>query len=214
MSPDMIRAIAELAWPIMAVGLLWRLYPLIKEIARSRAFTLKVAGMEISAQQASEQLQDQIDDLRTKLSEIRTSLNSRDVPRPQATPSPGRRILWVDDVPANNAYAIAQLTARGLEVLQALSTAEAMRHLSPATPGVAAVISDMGREEGGTYKPDAGLELLKAMRQDGYMQPFIICTTGRAAAHYNAIVRAAGGAGATNSFVEIFDFIQAATGAA
>jgi CheY-like chemotaxis protein len=213
MSADLLRALSEVAWPVIAALVLWRLYPLVREILRSRAFTVKVAGMEISAQQASEQLQSQIDDLRTKLSDVRQSLDKRDLPL-LAPVTTSRRVLWTDDIPSNNAYAIAQLREQGYDVLQAVSTSDAMRVLGSASLPIAAVISDMGREETGTYKPEAGLELLRAMRKAGYSQPFIVCTTLVAAQQYNDAVQAAGGSGATTSFVELFEFVRAATAAA
>jgi CheY-like chemotaxis protein len=213
MSADLLRALSELAWPVIAALVLWRLYPLLREILRSRAFTVKVAGMEISAQQASEQLQSQIDDLRTKLSDVRQALDKRELPSPMPL-THSRRVLWTDDIPSNNAYAIAQLRERGYDVLQAVSTSDAMRVLGSASPPIAAVISDMGREEVGTYKPEAGLELLRAMRKAGCSQPFIVCTTPGAAQQYNGAVQAAGGSGATTSFVELFEFVRAATAAA
>jgi CheY-like chemotaxis protein len=210
--PDLLRAIAAIAWPLITAVLVWRLYPVVRSIVQSRAFTVKVAGMEISVQQASEQIQSQIDDLRAKLSEVRAVVDKTSVAvEPHA---PSRRILWVDDKPSNNAYAIAQLRDRGYEVIQALSTSEGMRTLSIASPPIAAVISDMAREESGTYRPDAGLELLSAMREAGHRQPFIVCTTAEAARHYDPAVRAGGGSGATTSFVEIFEFVRGATGTA
>jgi CheY-like chemotaxis protein len=209
---DLLRAIAAVAWPVITAVLVWRLYPVVRSIAQSRAFKVKVAGMEISVQQASEQLQAQLDDLRAKLSEVRGAVDKTSVAVEPHVAS--KRVLWVDDQPVNNAYAIAQLRDRGYEVIQALSTSEGMRVLASATPPVAAVISDMAREEAGTYRPDAGLELLAAMRAANHRQPFIVCTTAEAARHYDGPVRAGGGSGATTSLVEVFEFVRGATGTA
>lgn len=217
MNPDLIRAFGEVAWPIIAVVLLWRLYPLLRSVAQSRAFTVKVAGMEISVQQASEQLQAQIDDLQTKVAELRTTLEHRGPdapataaerkPAPEPTPEQGGRVLWVDDNPPNNALAIAQLRSHGYEIIQALTTSEAMRFLGSGM-SIAAVLSDMGREEAGTYHPDAGLELLTAMRSTGFDQPVLVVTSGANARRYANDVVANSGSGATNSYVEILEFIR------
>src|SRR5712691_8180050 len=109
MNAELVTAISQLAWPVIVAVLIWRLYPAIRAVADSRAFRVKVAGMEISVQQASEQLQSQIDDLRRKLSEIREVTAHQSTGPQPSPPVLSRRILWVDDKPSNNAYAIAQL---------------------------------------------------------------------------------------------------------
>ncbi len=209
MTPELLKAIAELIWPLIAAIIFFRLYPALRSMVQSRAFTLKIAGMEVSVQQASDQLQSQIDDLRKKLSELRGDLDRR-AEMPVAVVQ-SRRILWVDDIPQNNAYAIAQLRARGYEVVEALSTNDAIAKLSRASPPFAAVISDMGRDERNVHNPTAGLELLGAMRKAGHEQPFLVCTTASAAQRYDSEVRAAGGSGATTSITEVFEFVRQAT---
>ncbi len=209
---ELAKSVAELAWPVIVAVLIWRLFPLLRSLVESRAFTVKVAGMEISVQEASQQIQAQIDDLRGKLSELRQQGNPSSVVSPTRRSTESRGVLWVDDVPTNNAFAVAQLRDRGHEVNQVTSTSEALKFLAAESPTIAAVLSDMGREEMGRFNPEAGLDLLAEMRRAGYIQPFLVCTTGQAASHYDAILRAKGGDGATNSLVEVFEFVKRAIG--
>jgi len=211
MSPDLLRALAELLWPVIVSVALALLYPVIREVIRSKAFVIKVGGMEISVQEASEQLKAQIADLRTKLTEIRGTLDREEVAAVSTAPSDSRQVLWVDDVPSNNAYAIAQLQDAGYDVLQARSTSDALQTLERASRSIAVVLSDMGRKEAGTVRPQAGLELLRAMRAAEHRQPFLICTTTKAADRYHSEVQTEGGSGATASLVEVFEFVRMAT---
>jgi CheY-like chemotaxis protein len=64
------------------------------------------------------------------------------------------RVLWVDDHPGYNTDEKRMLSALGLDITQATSTAAAMAHLQQTKFGL--LITDLGRDG----NPDAGLELL------------------------------------------------------
>ena len=204
---EILKAIGELAWPVIVGFLLWRLFPLVRALIESRAFTVKVAGMEISVQEASRQIQAQIDDLSSKVSQLRQGANLAPLNSSRHTVS-RLGILWVDDVPSNNAYAVAQLKNRGYEVDQAGSTMEALRFLHDKSTTIGAVLSDMGREEQGTFKQEAGLDLLNEMRRMGCDQPYLVCTTSDNVHRYDAIIRNKGGDGATSSVLEVLEFVE------
>jgi CheY-like chemotaxis protein len=72
----------------------------------------------------------------------------------------GARVLWVDDHPRNNAYECRTLAALGITVEQVVSTHEALEKTRRATYDV--ILSDMARD-----RPDAGLELLRKLREAG-----------------------------------------------
>jgi CheY-like chemotaxis protein len=72
----------------------------------------------------------------------------------------GARLLWVDDLPRNNAYECRTLAALGITVEQVVSTHEALEKTRRATYDV--ILSDMARD-----RPDAGLELLRQLRAAG-----------------------------------------------
>ena len=68
-----IEAIGSLLWPLLVAVLLIRVIPHIPGVAadlrkamRTRAFTVKVGGVELSVEDATEQLRRQVADLATR----------------------------------------------------------------------------------------------------------------------------------------------------
>ena len=79
----------------------------------------------------------------------------------------GRRVLWVDDMPANTHYERVALAEMGLVVDVATSSEEALhcaRHLNPDV-----IISDMERHGYST----AGIKFLEKARTEGIVAPLI-----------------------------------------
>src|SRR5436190_10278289 len=99
-----LDGLSKVSWPLLALIVIWKLYPVLSGIIQSRAFTIKVSDMEISVQEASNQLSKQIQDLQDKVAALERQ------PGPVSTqlPSSALTILWVDDNPSNNAYEIAK----------------------------------------------------------------------------------------------------------
>ena len=210
----LLEAISTIAWPLMAVFALWKLFPIIRDVAHSRGFTIKVGGMELSVQEASEKVRVQIEDLQKKLSEIRVQSKSAAAPaylaaEPSATPPP-RRILWVDDKPANNAFEIARLHEEDIDVIQATTNADALKVLTAGRTPVGAVVSDMVRRKAVVYKRRAGLDLIREARSAGVSVPIFVYSTTQDAERYRDDVLSAGGNGATASPVELFEMIREA----
>ena len=71
-----------------------------------------------------------------------------------------------------------------------------------------AVISDMGRREGGAYRTQAGLVLLNAVRKAGLQVPVLVYSTQKYAERARQEVAAAGGDGATSSPVELLEWVR------
>lgn len=109
-------------------------------------------------------------------------------------------ILWVDDRPDNNIYERRAFESMGLEFTLALSTNEALEILS--TKRFAAIISDMGRNEG----PREGYVLLDAIRTKGNETPFFIYAGENSLAHKREAEKH-GGQGSTNNPQELFEMI-------
>jgi CheY-like chemotaxis protein len=194
-----IEAVGSLLWPLLVAVLLIRVIPHIpgvvadlRKAIRTRAFTVKVGGVELSIEDATEQLRRQITDLQTHLA---AQLAQRDDPGPPAAPGapPGApagaeagpaadqgraTVLWVDDNPDANALELAKLRDDGVEVLLARSTAEAMDVLS-LRRGVRAVVTDMGRAEDGEFRSHAGLALLRQLHEAEQDQPVLVYTSAR-----------------------------------
>ena len=72
----------------------------------------------------------------------------------------GAAVLWVDDRPENNAYEQRVLTALGMRLDHARSTAEALAKVGRS--GYDVILSDMARS-----MPDSGLGLLRKLREGG-----------------------------------------------
>jgi len=204
---EVLKAIIPLAWPLLIAVLLWHLLPTIKKVIESRAFTLKFAGIEVTTQEATDQIKAQLQDLKDQVVALRKiagePAESVSAPIEDAAP---RSILWVDDRPNNNAIEISQLEGRGYKVITALSTNETMATLARERVGV--IISDMGRREEGRYVAQAGLGLLRAARASGYKQPFIVYTSSTYVEKNDAEVKALGGDGATASPVKLLEWIE------
>ncbi|HZA82963.1 MAG TPA: hypothetical protein VFC13_16070, partial [Actinomycetes bacterium] len=187
-----IEAVGSLLWPLLVAVVVFRVAPHVPGIVadlrramRTRAFTVKIGGAELSVEEATEQLRRQVTDLQDQ---VAAQLARRPPatagsapggpvaggpPPDPAGPPPDRgrpseraraTVLWVDDRPDDNALEIAKLRDDGVEVLQARSTFEAMDVLS-LRRGVDAVVTDLGRAEDGEFRTHAGLALLRQLRE-------------------------------------------------
>ncbi len=167
---------------MLFAALLYHLYEPIRTLVESalgRKFTIKVAGNELSMEEASEQQRAIVNDLQMKLAELEARIQASDrwpSGRIIDAPTPGNnRILWVDDNPKNNSYFVALLEDRGDKVDTALSTDEALAKFNSNDYDF--VISDMGRIEGGR----AGIDLTRKLKTDRPDLPvFIFSDTGTA----------------------------------
>ncbi|MEW6492282.1 MAG: GUN4 domain-containing protein, partial [Cyanobacteriota bacterium] len=128
--------------------------------------------------------------------------NSAETSNPTSQP-----ILWVDDNPDNNALVIARLQEEGIEVTQALSTAQAMQILLTSGLSFNAIISDMGRTEEGEHRHNAGILLIKAIREAGITLPIFVYTL-MASYLMRREVLAAGGNGATWATEELLSWLR------
>lgn len=186
----LITALAAFAWPIVFAVLLIKLYKPIKalvETARARKFTIKVAGNELTMEEASKQQIDAFSDLQSKVAELEKRLGGGTQEALQASPPPaGKRILWVDDNPKNNSFFVASFENRGARVDTALSTDEGLAMFKRSQYDV--VISDMARREG----ERAGIELARAIKQLSPGTPVYIYCGRWAAANLREEALAAG----------------------
>ncbi len=217
----MVESIGGLLWPLIVAVLLWKLFPHVRDILLKRPFTVKVGNIEVSVQDANEKVRMQLEDLQRQVVLLRESRSKSDsgsaalsaIATPEAVTTQRAHpvVLWVDDKPDGNAYEIAQMENMGFEVITSRDTAEAMGILR-GPKGVAAIISDMGRNEPQGYQGKAGLELLSAARADGFEQPFLIYTGKRGAEAAKTMVLAERGDGATASPVELLHWLRATLG--
>lgn len=218
---DVLSALAALAWPAVVAVLLYQLRsPLRKlvESASARRFTLKVAGNELSMEEATEQQGRVLQDLQLKLAELEQRLGAAPQPMSMpkvagrapagaagAAPTPaqslpsaeGRRLLWVDDMPRNNAYLVAALRAQGVQVDTALDTDEALARFQADPYDI--VVSDMARGD----DRQAGIALTRRLRTLAPQVPVYIYCGAETAHNRRDEALAAGAAGITASGTEL-----------
>jgi CheY-like chemotaxis protein len=212
----LLEGFATLAWPAIIIIVICLFKPKVAELiesAKSRKFTLKIGGQELTMEEASEQQRTIIADLQAQVIEIQKRIEGRVQPIPAPSekvkaiiPPVARSILWVDDRPKNNSYFVQQLSDKGINVDLALSTTEGLRLFEKKNYGV--IISDMGRTENGEYKATVGLELLQRIRDHNKTIPFIIFSSSRAAREYQDKARSLGATLITSSPTEMFGILQ------
>lgn len=230
-----IEAIGSLLWPLLVAVLVWRLVPLLpglvadlRQALRTRAFSVRIGAAELTVEEATELLRRQVTDLQRQVeSQVAAPAPAPAAPRPPSTAGAaapdqaaaqapwGARplVLWVDDRPDGNAFEMARLRDDGVELLQARSTDEALDVLA-LRRGVQAVITDLGRTEGGEYRPHAGLALLRRLREDELEQPVLVYTSRRGVERERADALAAGAAVVTASPIELFTTLRSTLGTA
>jgi CheY-like chemotaxis protein len=170
----LLSSIATIAWPVIVAVLLFKLFAPIRtliESARQRKFSIKVAGNELTMEEASEQQRQIISDIQTKLAELEKRLTITNAVAPIrefASAPTSKRILWVDDQPRNNSYLVATLEERGFTVDIALSTKQGLENFTSTKYDI--VISDMARPEG----RKAGIDLARRILSLSPNVPFFI----------------------------------------
>jgi len=204
-APQLISSLASLAWPLVFAVLLYKLFEPIRslvESARARKFTIKVAGNELSMDEASEQQRILLSDLQAKVAELERIAATPGPAAAFAEPSRSRkRILWVDDRPSNNSYLVATLEDRGASVTTALTTSDALKKLTHASFDI--VISDMARPEG----EHAGLDLARKIRSSMPDLPVFIFCSRWAAENLHAQAVADGVSGITSSATSLLSML-------
>ena len=210
-----LEGISALLWPCIVILLVFLFKPAVAaliESAKSRKFSLKIGGQELTMEEANAQQRTLIADLQTQVLEIQKKIGgiSQSKTKQHATKTRGidqrARILWVDDQPKNNSYFVQQLSDKGFSIDLALSTSEGLRRFDREKYSI--IISDMGRTEEGSYKVTAGLELLKNIRAQSLEIPFIIFCTSRKSREHSSEAKALGVTSITSSPTELMGIIQ------
>ena len=217
---EFLTAASELAWPVLAFIVLVTLLPTIKRIIHSRGITIKYGNMELSVQDASDQIRKQVDDIQNHISQL-TGDKFSTSPKgdePLSTESSEveivgnhRLILWVDDNPTNNAYEIAKLQDDGYDVSTATSTHAALNLLERGATQPDIIISDMGQREGLGYNSVAGIDFVRDIRAKGIATPTYIYCSGKAANRYRREAIETGCNGITASPTKLFQLVASGT---
>lgn len=214
--PEIFESAAALLWPLIVVFVILLFRPAVAAIvesARSRRFTLKIGGQELTMEEVNEQQRSIISDLQSEVSALRESIKMQlpaaPAPEPEIIRPNGekeRAVLWVDDNPKNNSFIAQQLLDSGVSVDLALSTADGVARLSRRRYAV--VISDMGRTESGAYNPQAGLDFLRTTRAKDSDIPFLIFCSRKKAMEFGEKARELGATLVTSSPTQLTGIIQ------
>jgi CheY-like chemotaxis protein len=208
--PELLSAVADLAWPVIVLVGLLLLYRPLARLLRSGSereeVTIEVGGQRLSLGKFREQQNQTVLDLRRQIDDLRRQVAGAP---PAAAGPPARRasVLWVDDRPENNALLIDQLMSDGVQVETARTTAEGLALATRNDYG--AVITDMGRLEDGRQHPQAGLDLVRQLRAEGVRTPVLMFTSSRTVRERGEDVRAAGAQAVTSSGVDLVGFLRA-----
>jgi CheY-like chemotaxis protein len=233
---DIVSLITGLAWPVLVGVVFVLLLPSIRKTIASRGFTVKAGGMEISVQEASEQLATRLDDLRNRVIGIEDGNGGpgsataeppagpaaaeppAEPPGPATPPPPAavrmpsepqaaaqlRNVLWVDDMPSNNAFEIDALQRKGVHVASAVSSDDAFRALD-GNGRFDVIITDMGRESEGR---DAGLTLIRDLKAHGVPTPIIVYASASAVSRTREEALRLGAYASTASATELMSLLN------
>ena len=211
-----LEAVSTLLWPLILCALLLFIREPVSEIirtAKSRRFTIKIGGQELTMEEANEQQRALNSDLQAQIADIRRAIRERtqfeglEAPKPATIPlNDISSILWVDDNPKRNSYFIDELDKLGIRVDLARSTSEGLSRLSSRR--YSALISNVTRDEGEKINPRAGLDLLTAVRERFPKIPFIIFCGAQNAQRVGQEAIKLGASGVTTSSTELYALLN------
>lgn len=228
---ETISAVAALLWPVLLLVLILMFRRQLARVigsAEQREWSLEVGGQKLSMNQLSDQQNSMIADLQKQVGVLSKAVAALTAgPREEAeevdgAPVPGGAgfggmepppataysVLWVDDYPENNALIVEQLLRNGTRVDLARSTREGLALLGQRRYG--AIVSDMGRFEDGQEVSDAGMRLLRTVRETDRSTPFILYCGHRSSVAYREQALEAGATGITASPAVLTELLDAA----
>jgi CheY-like chemotaxis protein len=205
---ELLTSISHYLWPVLVALLLVALLPAIREVLKTRAYKVTVGSVSVDVQTASDGLQKQITDLQNQVAQLKERPSTAGG---ATTTAPGTiqfdlqdstgGLLWVDDNPENNIFEIQSLEEKDILVRTATDTTEAMKAL--ARRKYDAVITDLGRLESGSYKAEAGLDLVRTVREKDKQIPLYVFTTADAVTDRHTELIEAGATAVTSSSVQL-----------
>jgi len=203
--PEFWAAVAQFAWPLalIIIAILFRKF--VIQLLNRETLTIKVAGMEISVKDATEQAGKGISDLQERVALLEKRIATGNSENGELQDSNKLSVLWVDDFPSNNAFIIEKLENEGVRIRKELSTDAGVSAMVNDSFDI--VISDLGRKEAGRENRFAGLDFARAIRAAGHQTPLLIFAGHRGVENRDRLL-AAGVTAVTNSPVDVFKFIK------
>jgi RNase H-fold protein (predicted Holliday junction resolvase) len=217
---QVLSAIAQLLWPVVALVLSYWLLPELKlifhRISKSENLKIKWGDKELSVQEAADNIQKVVGSIldteagRGSANVSKVALEAYKPPESPSVDRQGRaiprRILWVDDKPQGNAFETARFKEKGIQVDEVLSTSEAGRMFDQGK--YALVVTNMYRRESEQANPVAGMEVLALIRRIDPGAVVIGYTRKSRVKQYGEAFLSAGGIAITSSTVELFELVD------
>ncbi|MCI2416227.1 response regulator [Saccharopolyspora sp. K220] len=223
---------------LMAIFVFRRAIGRVLRTAERRELEFEIGGQRLTMHELNDQQNEMIQDLQRQLSLLSRQLEDRDrvgaaaleasppmpvtalpdvpdisgdgegeLPPVQApVGSEPSAVLWVAEKPEAHAILAEQLRDNGVRVAMVSTTDEALAELSQRPYRL--IVEDMGRKENGRWRPDAGLALLRELRDLGVDTPVIVFSSQRAQQQYGEQARQSGAVGTTSSAYEMFQNFQ------
>jgi CheY-like chemotaxis protein len=216
-----LQGLAALAWPVIVIIIIFSFRQSIKELLesfKSRKFTIKIAGNELTMEEATEQQSTLIDDLLKQVVALQKNVETLIAAQPttiqtkaESIPKEMKQsvinsILWVDDNPKGNAFFIDGLLKQGINVVTALSTDEGLTKFKSRK--FDRVVSDLVRLENGVRNSSAGLDLVRQIRALDSNVPIIISTSIEPSTATREMVRKAGATDITATPTGLLGLLQ------
>lgn len=200
------KIVAGLAWPAVVLVIFFALRTQVRRIFEREEMDIEVAGLKVHVRDATKQIGGQQTELMQRvaaLEAVRGGRSGDDVTLANArTPF---SLLWVDDYPSNNAFLIDKFRSDGIDVELSLSTEDALGRIGQRRFNL--LISDLGRREGTSDNPFAGLDLLKRLSGGGDRIPSVIYA-GRRGLEHERELKAAGANLVTSSPTDVIAFVE------
>lgn len=207
-----LKALADLLWPLVAFYLIWILRPSINGIFENKNIKLKIGGQEVSIDQVAANFGAAVSDLQAKVSEISDDNKKFIINDKNETVivnnvnTESIRILWVDDEPANNAFIVDRLRSENYIVDLSLSTDDALFMINNG-PKYNCIITDLGRVEGGVFDEFAGMKFIEKVKNVSKNIPILVFSSSRAIKYRDQLIKI-GAKEVTNSGVDVFGFVE------
>jgi CheY-like chemotaxis protein len=214
-----VEALAKLAhefmWPVTAmIVVYWFRKPLLHLIGSIREGSIKLGMLELQMKQAAAEAATTAE-IKKEAGTPKTLSLAPGVGKSQRLVDwllhipldelTGRKVLWVDDHPENNALEAQSLTALGIDITFVESTADAMRAIKGNEFDV--VISDMARHD----DDQAGYSLLEKVRAVRPTMPFILYSSSHSVDQARSIA-SSGAYGSTSKASELVELVVSAIG--
>ncbi len=164
----------------------------------------------------ADQLGEQIHELQKKMIELACEIDDSTkgkqslIAPPAINNKKNWRVLWVTAKHENHAFEIGYLERDGVEVTKANSTKEALEILKDQADSIDAIVTGVSRRENNIIKPQAGVDLLRKVKSEGFKTPVLVMCSEESIKEYYQKLKDEGAIEATSSSLDLLAFLKGA----